>query len=76
MTALTERGPGVEQAIIMFVAALTVSKSLTLEQGALIAIEMSVIQVAMAMPEQIWGIVCNFGAPDRDVHSLANRSRY
>eukprot|EP00292_Cryptomonas_paramecium_P001459 CAMPEP_0113724442 /NCGR_PEP_ID=MMETSP0038_2-20120614/39084_1 /TAXON_ID=2898 /ORGANISM="Cryptomonas paramecium" /LENGTH=2004 /DNA_ID=CAMNT_0000654349 /DNA_START=102 /DNA_END=6114 /DNA_ORIENTATION=- /assembly_acc=CAM_ASM_000170 len=45
------------QTLIMFLAALTVSGGMTEEQGNEACIQLGLIQVALAIPEQLWGVV-------------------
>jgi hypothetical protein len=49
-----------QQSIVMFVAALTATSKITAEAGAGVLILLGTIQVALAMPEQIMGVIKTF----------------
>ncbi len=44
----------IQQATIMVIAAVTVSELLSAELGESICIQLSIVQVALALPEQLW----------------------
>ena len=56
------------QAVIMFIAALTTSGAISEEWGINVCINLSLVQVSLAIPEQLWGTVSNVtkkkGNPD------------
>jgi hypothetical protein len=45
-----------QQAAVMLIAAVTVSGGLSLDYGESICIQLSIVQVALALPEQLWTI--------------------
>jgi hypothetical protein len=47
------------QAVIMFTAALTTSGAVSEERGVDVCISLSLVQVSLAIPEQLWGTVSN-----------------
>ena len=49
-----------QQSIVMFVAALTATDRISAEAGAGVLVMLGTIQVALAMPEQIMGVISNF----------------
>eukprot|EP00960_Hanusia_phi_P037337 752884-Hanusia_phi.AAC.2 len=53
-----------QQAIIMLIATLVVSGKADRDAGISAVITMSTMQVVLAMPEQIWGLIRSFVAPD------------
>ena len=56
------------QAVIMLIAALTTSGFISEEGGVNVCIDLSLVQVSLAIPEQLWGTVSNVtkkkGNPD------------
>jgi hypothetical protein len=46
-----------QQSIVMLIAALTATDKITAEAGAAALILLGTIQVALAMPEQIMGVI-------------------
>eukprot|EP00291_Cryptomonas_curvata_P016595 CAMPEP_0172155328 /NCGR_PEP_ID=MMETSP1050-20130122/2564_1 /TAXON_ID=233186 /ORGANISM="Cryptomonas curvata, Strain CCAP979/52" /LENGTH=578 /DNA_ID=CAMNT_0012824213 /DNA_START=76 /DNA_END=1812 /DNA_ORIENTATION=- len=56
------------QAVIMFIAALTTSGAISEDRGIDVCIKLSLVQVSLAIPEQLWGTVSNVtkkkGNPD------------
>ena len=44
----------IQQAVIMAIAAVTTSGWLSLDVGESICIQLSIVQVALALPEQLW----------------------
>jgi hypothetical protein len=49
-----------QQSIVMLVAALTATSKISAESGAGVLVLLGTIQVALAMPEQIMGVISNF----------------
>ena len=49
-----------QQSIIMLIAALTATDKITASEGAAALVMLGTIQVALAMPEQIMGVIKNF----------------
>lgn len=49
-----------QQSIIMLIAALTATDKITAKEGAAALVMLGTIQVALAMPEQILGVIKNF----------------